>query len=94
MTTELDTATEVELLEELREAFHGIDSERLSQLMDILFEVQYPHIHMYPALCHYAAIMRLAQIESGEEHPVRPLAIGVPGELRLQVPPLSRCKAA
>lgn len=94
MQTHMSIETEVELLEELSGCFWGVESERLRELMNLLFDVEYPHIDRYTALCYYAATMRLAQIDSGQEHPARPLEVGVPGAVRVQVPPPSRCKTA
>ena len=95
MKAHMNIETEVGLLEELAGSINHIDHQRLSELMGLLFEVQYPHIYRYKPLCHLAAISRLTQIRSGRPHPAEPANVSVgSGEVRIQVPPRSRCEAS
>lgn len=93
MKTRMDIEAEVELLEELVGDIGDMEDERLAELMELLFEKRSPLFNRYKQLCRLAAISRLVQIRSGRPHPAEPANVYVgSGELRIQVPPQSRCK--
>lgn len=96
MGKHMSIETEVELLEELDGAFH-LPEERRIELMELLFENAKAGENW--VVCRLAAIQRLVQIKFGNLCPDEPSCITMsPGggryEIKVEVPPPSRCKVA
>lgn len=87
---------EKELLHELLGQICWLDRKRRGEITELVFENR--EMAKDPNVCYLAALNRLVQIETGDVCPDEPVTLtrgmGSKDELKVEVPPKSRCKTA